>query len=293
MPTNVRDFSSSPLTRRQTLKGAVGLGLAVPAARASLGSTAFAQEEGATLTIAMNGSPSDLDPHSAYDYRSAIAVRRPYETLIGLVDDKTDVYVGVIAESWEPNEDKSVWTFTIRDGVTFHDGSVCDAEAVRASFERFLTLGLGPVNVIARFIRGGNLIAVRTFDCERGGRQGAGSRRRLGSHLGANERGGARHRSLQDHPIRSRAAIDHGAARWLLEGLGRGPLRPDHHSGRAGKRDPASADRTGRGRYHRQPHARGVASARRKRARRCATRSRTTRSFPASTRTTANARSDR
>jgi peptide/nickel transport system substrate-binding protein len=147
-------LSTSPFTRRQALKGAAGLGLAAPAARALLGSASSvsAQEEGSTLTIAMNGSPSDLDPHSAYDYRSAIAVRGPYESLIALVEDKTDVYEGVIAESWESNEDKSVWTFTIRDGITFHDGSPCDAEAVRASFERLLTLGLGPMNVIARFI---------------------------------------------------------------------------------------------------------------------------------------------
>src|SRR5262245_44260599 len=131
MTTDVRDaenpsiderfnrLSASPITRRQTIKGAVGLGLAAPATRTLLGSSASAQEGGGTLTIAMNGSPSDLDPHSAYDYRSAIAVRGPYETLIGLVEDKTDVYEGVIAESWEANEDKSVWTFTIRDGVTF------------------------------------------------------------------------------------------------------------------------------------------------------------------------------
>jgi peptide/nickel transport system substrate-binding protein len=163
MTTNVRtgenatnreplaQIADSTLTRRQTLKGALALGLAAPAARAFAGS-ASAQDAASTLTIAMNGSPSDLDPHSAYDYRSAIAIRGPYETLIGLVDNKTDVYEGVIAEKWEPNADKSVWTFHIRDGVTFHDGSACDAEAVRASFERFLTLGLGPVNVIARFI---------------------------------------------------------------------------------------------------------------------------------------------
>ena len=35
-----------------------------------------------------------------------------------------------IAESWEPNADGSVWTFTIRQGVTFHDGTPLTAEAV-------------------------------------------------------------------------------------------------------------------------------------------------------------------
>ena len=140
-------------TRRRLLGGAAALGLAVPAAGVlSTAVRVAAQGEPATLTIVMNGTPSDLDPHSAYDYRSAIALRGPYEQLIALVGGATDQYEGLVAESWEPNADKSVWTFHIRPGVTFHDGSPVDAEAVRSSFARFLTLGLGPSSAIARFV---------------------------------------------------------------------------------------------------------------------------------------------
>jgi peptide/nickel transport system substrate-binding protein len=81
-----------------------------------------------------------------------LAINAAYEGLIRLKDDKTDEYEGVLAEWWESNADKSVWTFRLRDGVTFHDGSPCDAEAVRASFERLLTLGLGPVGILRRFV---------------------------------------------------------------------------------------------------------------------------------------------
>jgi ABC-type transport system substrate-binding protein len=35
-----------------------------------------------------------------------------------------------LAESWEPNEDFTVWTFHLRQGVTFHDGSTFDATDV-------------------------------------------------------------------------------------------------------------------------------------------------------------------
>lgn len=143
-------------SRHRLLGQAAAAGLVAPAAR-MLGVTpsgvAAAQADGSTLTIAMNGSPSDLDPHSAYDYRSGIVVRGPYETLIALKEDKTDEYVGVIAEAWEANDDASVWTFKIRPGVTFHDGSPCDAEAVRLSFERLLTLQLGAYNVVGRFVQ--------------------------------------------------------------------------------------------------------------------------------------------
>jgi peptide/nickel transport system substrate-binding protein len=124
---------------------------AAPAAR-SLPLPAARQGDASTLVIAMNGSPSDLDPHSAYDYRSSMAIRGPYETLIGLVGGSSDTYEGLVAESWSSNDDKSVWTFSIRPGITFQDGSPCDAEAVRASFQRFLTLGMGPVGVIGRFV---------------------------------------------------------------------------------------------------------------------------------------------
>ena len=97
-------------------------------------------------------------------------LRGPYEGLIALEGSATDKYVPVLAESWEANEDRSVWTFTIRSGATFHDGTPVDAEAVRASFERFLTMGLGPAGAMRRFIEDpGQITAPDTstvvFDC--------------------------------------------------------------------------------------------------------------------------------
>ncbi len=110
------------------------------------------QDDLSTLVIAVDGSPSDLDPHSAYDYRSVLAILGAYEGLIGLVGSSTDELEGLVAESWEPNDDLSVWTFKIRPGLTFHNGDPLDAEAVRLNYERFLTLGLGPVAVVGRFV---------------------------------------------------------------------------------------------------------------------------------------------
>jgi peptide/nickel transport system substrate-binding protein len=110
------------------------------------------QEDVGTLVIAAAGSPSDLDPHSAFNYQSVNAILGAYEGLIGLVGSSTDQFEGLIAESWESNEDKSIWTFHIRPGITFHDGSPVNAEAVRLSFERLLNLALGPAEVISRFV---------------------------------------------------------------------------------------------------------------------------------------------
>ncbi len=50
-------------------------------------------------------------------------------------------YVPGLAESWESSDDGTVWTFSIRDDVTFHDGTTLDAEDVEASIARFLEEG--------------------------------------------------------------------------------------------------------------------------------------------------------
>jgi len=133
----LRQAAAGGLSRRQLLRRAAAMGLVIPAAHTVLGvaptRATLLQADPTTLTIGLDGSPSDLDPHSQYDYRSTLAVRGPYEGLIGLKGGATDEYEGLIAESWEANADQSVWSFHLREGVTFQDGSPCDAEAVRAS----------------------------------------------------------------------------------------------------------------------------------------------------------------
>ncbi len=51
-----------------------------------------------------------------------------------------------IAESWEPNEDGSVWTFAIRQGVTFHNGAPLTAQDVVATFEKLINPDGGSAN---------------------------------------------------------------------------------------------------------------------------------------------------
>jgi len=152
----------SALDRRTLLKGAGTAGIAAAAlptletgaapAPGSARSLARKQGDPTTLVVAAAGSPSDIDPHSSYDYQSVMAILGAYEGLIGLKGDSTTELEGIIAESWESNEDMSVWTFKIRPGVTFQNGDPVDAEAVRLNYERFLTLGLGPVGVLTRFV---------------------------------------------------------------------------------------------------------------------------------------------
>ncbi|MFN8591841.1 MAG: ABC transporter substrate-binding protein [Thermomicrobiales bacterium] len=155
-PITSHGTSPKSYTRRGVLKSAAA-GLMAPLASGSVAATASAavrrqDGNGSTLVVGLDGSPSDLDPHSQYDYRSTVVVRSIYEGLVGLKGAATDEFEGLVAESWEANDDSSVWTFKIRPELTFQDGSPCDSAAVKASYERMLAMGRGAVAVFSRFI---------------------------------------------------------------------------------------------------------------------------------------------
>src|SRR5215203_380840 len=124
----------------------------IPSSQLTRWAVPLYQASTATLILATNRAPSDLDPHSAYDSGSQIAVGGIFEGLIQVQTGTADTIEPVLAESWTANADKSIWTFFLRPDVTFQDGTSLDAEAARASFERLLTLGRAPSTVLARFI---------------------------------------------------------------------------------------------------------------------------------------------
>src|SRR5690348_11957615 len=88
-------IAQKQIDRRRLLQGAAALGIGASTGVVSLRETR-AQGDPTTLVIGLNGSPTDLDPHSQYDYRSVIPIRGPYEGLIILKDSETDQYEGVL-----------------------------------------------------------------------------------------------------------------------------------------------------------------------------------------------------
>ena len=75
----------------------------------------------------------DLNPHL---YAGEMyAQEMLYETLVNIT---ADGYEGCLAESWEISEDGKIYTFKIREGVTFSDGEVCDAYAIKANFDAII-----------------------------------------------------------------------------------------------------------------------------------------------------------
>jgi peptide/nickel transport system substrate-binding protein len=79
------------------------------------------------------------DPASGYS-NEVIAMHNIYETLTRY-DPDTEEVVPVLAESWEVSDDGLEWTYTLREGVTFHTGRELTAEAAKDAIERTMELG--------------------------------------------------------------------------------------------------------------------------------------------------------
>jgi peptide/nickel transport system substrate-binding protein len=156
-------------SRRRLLAGSLGLGLAggmtiptllapariagaSPRPDAAPRSPRAAEGQAGTFTALMAYGLEDLDPHSSYGAYAPLFAFGVYEKLIDYRGGGIDEYEPVLAESWEVSEDRSTYTFKLYPGVIFHDGSPCDAQAVKDSFTRLLGLGLGPGGVVARFV---------------------------------------------------------------------------------------------------------------------------------------------
>lgn len=125
---------SRKLIKRAALGAVLALGVSVLAACGSGGGDD--SDASARLTAGTLNFPTSLDPtvsSSGYDYPHLNLV---YSTLL-TGNPKDGAIEEGLAESWEVAEDGTSITLKIRDGVTFQDGTDLDAEAVKASLERF------------------------------------------------------------------------------------------------------------------------------------------------------------
>jgi ABC-type transport system substrate-binding protein len=89
---------------------------------------------GGTLRVALPEEVTALDPWSA-DPASLVATGQIFETLVE-VDPATSLVTPGLAASWQMANDGATWTFVLREGVRFHDGTSLEASAVAASFDR-------------------------------------------------------------------------------------------------------------------------------------------------------------
>ncbi|MBV7380732.1 ABC transporter substrate-binding protein [Maritimibacter dapengensis] len=103
------------------------------AAVALMAGTALAQQD--TITVGMQLEPPNLDPTGgAAAAIDEVVYANIFEGLTRFGPDGS--IQPALASEWEVSEDGTVYTFTLRDGVSFHDGTAMDAEDVVFSLNR-------------------------------------------------------------------------------------------------------------------------------------------------------------
>jgi peptide/nickel transport system substrate-binding protein len=98
--------------------------------------TGEASASGGDLVFGTAADPVVLDGALVSDGESLRAIDQIYETLVSLKPGTTELEPG-LASSWEISEDGLEYTFTLQEGVTFHDGEPFNAEAVCFNFDRW------------------------------------------------------------------------------------------------------------------------------------------------------------
>ncbi len=101
----------------------------------SLWAAPVAAQPAGTLVVGLVAEPVNLDPPQVTDLNSNRVGRRIVETLVTFPEESTQVVPG-LAESWTISKDGLQYTFKLRRGITFHDGTPLNAEAVKFSIER-------------------------------------------------------------------------------------------------------------------------------------------------------------
>lgn len=95
----------------------------------------MAQEEASVTVAFAESQPTSLDPHAARTNDDFLVVRNVCEGLTNY-DPITLEPIPALAESWTVSDDGLIYTFTLRSGVTFTDGSALDASDVKYSLDR-------------------------------------------------------------------------------------------------------------------------------------------------------------
>ena len=94
------------------------------------------QASGGTFVFAASADPVMLDPAFASDGETFRVARNMFEGLVGTEPGTADP-APLLAKSWTQSDDGLSYTFQLEEGVTFHDGTDFNAEAVCANFERW------------------------------------------------------------------------------------------------------------------------------------------------------------
>jgi ABC-type transport system substrate-binding protein len=97
-------------------------------------------EAGKSITVLRSDNSPNLDPHSSSSGGDVRVLSMMYEHLVraSVGTDEVVWEKGALADDWTINADHTVYTFKIKRGVKFHDGSELNAPAVKKSLDRMV-----------------------------------------------------------------------------------------------------------------------------------------------------------
>jgi len=102
---------------------------------------------GGTLVYAVLGDPPTLDCHAASSFATMHYVSPHYSLLIKIDPDDPSKVVPDVADSWTVADDRLSYTFKLKPGIKFHDGTPLTSADVKASFDRIRNPAQGIVSI--------------------------------------------------------------------------------------------------------------------------------------------------
>lgn len=87
------------------------------------------------IVVGLQAEPTSLDAHQLSDYNSSRATMEIYDQLVQFKDGSTELEPD-LADKWDVSADGKEYTFYLKKGVKFHDGTPFNAEAVKFSIDR-------------------------------------------------------------------------------------------------------------------------------------------------------------
>ncbi len=157
----IDEFVAGRLGRRDFLRHVRRIGMAAPLIGAlGLSRRAVAEpRRGGTIRVGMTVPAGAVNPLTVADAGGVALLSQAGEYLA--VSDPDLMLRPMLADSWSPNQDGSIWTFTIRMGVKFHDGRTMTAADVAATMNRLADPANGSValSVFAGVLSKGGAVA--------------------------------------------------------------------------------------------------------------------------------------
>jgi len=104
-------------------------------------------KKGGTLSFAVVAEPPNYDCHGSTTFALIHPIAPHYSLLLKFDGKEYPKIVGDLAESWSVSDDKKTYTFKIRSGVKFHNGSPLTSADVKASYDRIINPPTGVVSI--------------------------------------------------------------------------------------------------------------------------------------------------